>query len=291
MTNNIFDDDAYHKELEYRNNFLYHKELEYPNNYDFDIDNLNSSFESINNRKINILNYNDNQSNKSNQNSFEHDLEIKQTQQTMNNKLNQSLFILKKFRGKKRKDPHNNKRPIHDAKSTDNIITNIFHRLYNNSLNYINMLLTLEKKENLKKINSNYLKAPSKEKKIEFLNKTLKDFFSQDISPKLGNKDHNKKIIESIFKENEKENENENIAKIIKLLNKNFEDISKIYCEKDKNGYIFKDFKLLKDDSREDEENGKEQNLIKKTEDIAENLKEYIDKIRHNYKKRTNSNV
>lgn len=289
MDNITFDDVPYNNELNFS-----------PNTFQSidDNDNQHSLNDNNVNRKCELHSYNDNQSNKiyksieSNQNLLEQEIYIKQTQSTLNknennNKLNHTPFISlnEKYRGKKRKDPLN-KRPIHDATSPDNIITNIFHRIYNNSLNYINHLLTKEKKLRLKKINSKYLKAPSKEKKLEFLNKTLKDFLSLDISPKFGKKEYNKEIIESIFKENE----NENIIKIQKLLNKNFEDISKIYCEKDKNGYIFKDFKFLIDDSREDETKGKDQNLIKKTENIAENLKEYIEAIRQTDKKRTNSN-
>ena len=156
MNNNYIFDDAFYNILNI-----------FPNYAQFsDVNDNQNSLKGIINGKNELHNYNDNQSNKiyqlfeSNQSPLEQEIDIRQTQSTTNkkntnsngnnNRLNHTPFILLKLRGKKRKDPLN-KRPIHDAKSTDNIISNIFHRLYNNSLNYINMLLTKEKKENLKK--------------------------------------------------------------------------------------------------------------------------------------------
>ena len=112
----------------------------------------------------------------------------------------------KKKRGRKSKD--NIKREIHDKRCPDNIIKKIKVVIFKYTLLFLNKIL----KENFKyeiqllKLDYQLINRIEKEQELNFLNLSLKDLFSKDISPKYKNKfqnDYNKKIIEEILKDAE----------------------------------------------------------------------------------------
>ena len=131
---------------------------------------------------------------------------------------------LKKKRGRKKIDDHSNSN--HNKESQDNIIKKIKSKLFEYLLKFINSLLNIILKNNLKYFNHNENKREEKEqliKKIEykkivddtqrknnlkFLKMPLKDLFSNNISPKYStkNKNLNKNIINELLTK-EKDNE------------------------------------------------------------------------------------
>ena len=112
----------------------------------------------------------------------------------------------KKKRGRKSKDNIN--REIHDKRSPDNIIKKIKVVIFKYTLLFLNKIL----KENFKyeiqllKLDYQLINRIEKEQELNFLNLSLKDLFSKNISPKYKNKfpnDYNKKKIEKILKDAE----------------------------------------------------------------------------------------
>ena len=139
---------------------------------------------------------------------------------------------LKKKRGRKKIDDHSNSN--HNKESQDNIIKKIKSKLFEYLLKFINSLLNIILKNNLKNINHNKCKREEKEqliKKIEyktivddtqrknnlkFLKMPLKDLFSNNISSKYRtkNKNLNKNIINELLT---KEKDNEIIMLVLNM--------------------------------------------------------------------------
>ena len=116
----------------------------------------------------------------------------------------------KKRRGRKTKNP---KRPgIHDKICSDNIIIKIKALIFKYILSFLNTIIKLThesyvlNKVELLKLNYKIVNRLQKEKNLKFINMTLKDLFSKEISPKYNikklTKEYNKNIIENILKNN-----------------------------------------------------------------------------------------
>ena len=98
----------------------------------------------------------------------------------------------------------------HNKFTDDNLIQEIKQTLMSNIFDYINTTLKkIYKKSNkqLLKINQKQIKSSTVENNIKFLDKSLKDFFSDNISTKYTkyNLDYNNKLIESLLNEENEE--------------------------------------------------------------------------------------
>ena len=107
-----------------------------------------------------------------------------------------------------RKTIGKNKRETHDKNHPDNIIKKVKVAIFKYSLYFLNNLLkeNFRYKVELLKLNYKFVDRMQKEQELEFLNMSLKDLFSKEISPKYTNKnnfdeDHNKGMIEKILKD------------------------------------------------------------------------------------------
>ena len=123
-------------------------------------------------------------------------------------KLDESSKNDEKKNKKGRKTNGNNKRETHDKNHPDNIIKKVKVAIFNYSLYFLNNLLkeNFRYKVELLKLNYKFVNRMKKEQELEFLNMSLKDLFSKEISPKYINKnnvdeDYNKGMIEQILKD------------------------------------------------------------------------------------------
>ena len=106
-----------------------------------------------------------------------------------------------------RKTNGNNKK-THDKNHPDNIIKKVKVAIFKYSLYFLNNLLkeNFRYKVELLKLNYKFVNRMKKEQELEFLNISLKDLFSKEISPKYLNKnnvdeDYNKGMIEQLLKD------------------------------------------------------------------------------------------
>ena len=193
----------------------------------YDYDKINKIFSKIN------INYMIKDSFKMNDNLL--DLENKMSDATFKSpkkrnrdKKPELNEIIKKPGRKKKNDPE---KGLHNKNSQDNIIKKIKSKLLyyliefiNNILNsfldnnkiisYIKIMKDIKNEKEpeieklIKDLDYKIINETKKEKNLEYLKMPLKDFLSQDISPKFStySADSNKKIIEKIL-ENEKDNQ------------------------------------------------------------------------------------
>ena len=118
---------------------------------------------------------------------------------------------------------------IHDNMSPDNIIKKIKSKIFNLVLNFINNLLYLHFKERkLLKTDYSYVNKMNQKENLEYLDMSLRDILSFDISKKYkfifkNQKDYNKKIIEQIEKL-------ENTQTLTFALNLSLQDFMHIFC-------------------------------------------------------------
>ena len=118
---------------------------------------------------------------------------------------------------------------IHDNMSPDNIIKKIKSKIFNLVLNFINNLLYLHFKERkLLKTDYSYVNKMNQKENLEYLDMSLRDILSFDISKKYkfkfkNQKDYNKKIIEQIEKL-------ENTQTLTFALNLSLQDFMDIFC-------------------------------------------------------------
>lgn len=141
-----------------------------------------------------------------------------------------------KKRGRKRKKYKENGK--HNKMSHDNIIKKIKSKILNFILlNFLNkLLLILEEKEKLIKLDSKYIKNLKKDFDLKLLKMPLKDLYSLNISDKYKkDKNHNKVIIKGIMKKiNEKKQKSLEDDTIIFVLNMSYENIIDIFINKKK---------------------------------------------------------
>lgn len=175
----------------------------------------------------------------------------------------------KKFRGRKREKSNPRKR--HDKYTKDNILDKIKSHIYYNILEFINGLIK-DKYGELKILYSAELKTENKKKKVDFLNLSIRQLLSKNISPKYKKlRDyplHNKIIIDSIYQNNEIE--------LIKVLETTFNQMTKIYCQNEINNDIFKDFKRIDNDIKQFEKDKLDKIYIDKYINKAQNYESII---------------
>ena len=195
------------------------------------------------------------------------------------------IFNIKKVNlcRKRKRDINSKGRAKHTREAYDNIISNIKNRIINNVRVYINNLIKkTENNElnriNLKNINKLNIPISSKKNKLELLDMSLRNIFSQKISPKykkLAKKysnyeNYNKIFINRIYNKKEKD--------LINILDKTFREIIEIYNGKKEREELFKDFITLENDIINLE--GKEKrSYIDNYKYVAENFVEIIEKI------------
>ena len=198
---------------------------------------------------------------------------------------NTKIFNIKKvnLRRKIKRDINSKRRSKHTREAYDNIISNIKNRIINNVRVYINNFIKKTKNTelnriNLKNINKLNIPISSKKNKLELLDMSLRNIFSQKISPKykkLAKKysnyeNYNKIFINRIYNKKEKD--------LINILDKTFREIIEIYNGKRERDEIFKDFITLENDIVNFE--GKEKrSYIDNYKYVAENFVEIIEKI------------
>ena len=206
--------------------------------------------------------------------------EISKTKST-NSQTKSPLFEIsqeKELRGRKRlRSP---KRKTHGKDFKDNILDKIKSNLYHNSLELINKQLEEkygEKYGQLKILDSKEIVTKNKQEKVCFLNLTLRELFSKNVSLIYKKqKDfplYNKNIINSIYDNNEFE--------LIEIFNQKVKQMAKKYCEnkEDIKDDIFKDFKRIGDDIEQFKEEKKGQEYIDKYRNMAENFENIINGI------------
>ena len=206
--------------------------------------------------------------------------EISKTKST-NSQRKSPLFEIsleKELRGRKRlRSP---KRKTHGKDFKDNILDKIKSNLYHNSLELINKQLEEkygEKYGQLKILDSKEIVTKNKQEKVCFLNLTLRELFSKNVSLIYKKqKDfplYNKNMINSIYDNNEFE--------LIEIFNQKVKQMAKKYCENKEEikDDIFKDFKRIGDDIEQFKEEKKGQEYIDKYRNMAENFENIINGI------------
>ena len=156
-----------------------------------------------------------------------------------------------KKKGRKPKEETKTKNNEHDKNTPDNIVRKIKTKIFEQLVTFVNFIFTCflkdkikeyfnicnedkknenknEKQKLIKELNYKYIQNLKREKNLEFLDMTIGDLLSLEISPKFCSfpSDSNKKIIEAI-KEGEKDN------KIIMfILNLKFRDFLDVFTKK-----------------------------------------------------------
>ena len=115
---------------------------------------------------------------------------------------------LKKDEGKTKRGrkTEEQKREIHDKRSPDNIIRKVKIFIFNNILLFLNKIINenWKYKVELIKLDHKFVNRIKADQELKYLDMSLKDLFSKDISPKYQNKfpkDYNKEIISRILKD------------------------------------------------------------------------------------------
>lgn len=162
--------------------------------------------------------------------------------------------------GRKRKGEIYDKEKVHSKESIDNIKIKFKRLFFNNLTEFLNN--KLKKSKNLKlnslrfiKLNSSYIERLKKNVNLEMLDSPASAVLSRDISKKYKNfdKDHNKKIIDLIYEENDEN--------LMSILNKRIGQLMKIFsCSKEdkKEDDLFKEYKRLDEYIKNMSENGKD---------------------------------
>ena len=143
---------------------------------------------------------------------------------------------LGKKKGRKKQNQSENY--VHDKMKNDNIIKKLKSYLINTYiLNFLNKIIkNIYPYDEIKlfKIDYKYINELKKEKELNYLKMTLKQLYSQNISPKkiYHEKDYNKKIIEELIKKNDTINF---------VFNLTYKDFIELFIHK-KTIYNIKDF-------------------------------------------------
>ena len=194
------------------------------------------------------------------------------------NDKNKHIFSIKKVLKLGRKKKTSIKKGKHDKNKRDNIIRKFKVHLIQNIYEYINSLFKINNRcirfrKIIKKVSSQNTKLISKKDNIQWLNSSVKNIFSQNITTKYStyNSDYNKKMIDLIYKENEE-------IEVINILNKTIRDMWLVYinddAEKSYNG-----FSTLKDDIKKLREMGESESYIKRYISVANKFEDIFDGI------------
>ena len=134
-------------------------------------------------------------------------------------------------RGRKKKGDNNPNKIKHRKTASDIIKQKIKVRFVQSTMNYLNDLYKkyfVHNKRNanifLRKIKTDFTKSLERNKILEYFSKTLRQFYSSNLSDKFTkmNKNYNKNNIDKLCQENKAKD-------IIELLNKTLKDVYEIY--------------------------------------------------------------
>jgi len=178
------------------------------------------------------------------------------TNQTTNQKA--KIFKIKKMnkkvkKGRKKKGDYNPNKIKHRKTASDIIKQKIKVRFVQSTMNYLNDLYKkylVHNKRNanifLRKIKTDFTKSLERNKILEYFSKTLRQFYSSNLSDKFTkmNKNYNKNNIDKLCQEDKAKD-------IIELLNKTLKDVYEIYI----NNEISK-FSLMNDLKKIEEKHG-----------------------------------
>ena len=174
--------------------------------------------------------------------------ELKETNNNVINNIDLSIKNKKiinntKNMGRKKDNKNCNKKYKHNKYIPDNIRLRYKRCFFKYLIKLINNRISkcpkLKKRGTIKKLSSNIITNTKKDKTFLMLNSTAKEYLSLGISSKYKKlpKDHNKKLIEYIYKINE--------ISLNEILDKTIRELMTIFCS-DYNKYEeFKDFKRL----------------------------------------------
>ena len=187
------------------------------------------------------LNYN-NDTEKSNNIDFKSKINIKREVPNI-------IFDIKKVPKLGRSRKTTLRKGKHNKLSQDNLIRRFKVKLINNIYEYINSLFNINNYGKskkpiiiLKKVNPSIGRSISKQDNIDWLNTTLKYFFSNNVSIKFSNYsyDYNEKLIARIYEKKQEK-------KVISILDQKIKDMLYIYRTDDIH-QMYPGFKTLKDD-------------------------------------------
>ena len=156
-----------------------------------------------------------------------------------------------------------------------------------NIFNYINSCFLINKNKeprnhikvikNISYLNYNLI---SKDNNLIWFNTKIKDIFSQNISCKFTNfeSNHNKNLINRIYKKREEKN-------VINIMEKTIKDMWILYINETKdNNYL--GFKTLKDDINDFKKNGETEEFIKKYKNVSIEFEKIFNSIKTRKKKK-----
>ena len=187
------------------------------------------------------LNYN-NDTEKSNNIDFKSKINIKREVPNI-------IFDIKKVPKLGRSRKTTLRKGKHNKLSQDNLIRRFKVKLINNIYEYIDSLFNINNYGKskkpiiiLKKVNPSIGRSISKQDNIDWLNTTLKYFFSNNVSIKFSNYsyDYNEKLIARIYEKKQEK-------KVISILDQKIKDMLYIYRTDDIH-QMYPGFKTLKDD-------------------------------------------
>ena len=224
--------------------------------------------------------------------------EIEESKKDENKNINENKKIKKKPGRKQKKTLIEDHNIQHTNISNDNIVKKINHLVISNFRNFINKkildsndvnendykdtktaLNKIIKNKNIRilyKINPKILINSNVEHNQKFINKTMKEILSSDISKKYKkekNKNYNKNLIDDLI--------NKDSTKYEEIFNLKFIDVLNYYIGKSENGKLSKMKKYNKEDEKQDEKY--KERIVK----IMENYKDFstIVRYRRNEKK------
>ena len=202
----------------------------------------------------------------------------KKSKQSLNENGSNKIFSIKKIMKLGRIKKNSNKRGKHDKYKRDNIIRRFKVHLMKSIYEYINSLFLFNKngknqKRTLKKLCSLDTKSISKRDNIKWLNSTIRNVFSKNITSRLSkyNKDYNKKLIGLIYEQNIE-------LDVISLLNKTIREMWLVYINDDSDK-SYNGFSTLKDDITQLKEMGEPESYIKHYISIATRFEDIFDEI------------
>ena len=229
------------------------------------------------NKDLGLNNYN-----KDNNKAISYKFKIKKTRMKRTkqsfNKIGKKIFTIKKIMKLGRIKKNSDKKGKHDKYKRDNIIRRFKVHLMNSIYEYINSLFLINKNcENkrkiIKKLSSLDTKSICKKDNINWLNSSIRNVFSKNITSKLlkFNKDYNKKLIDLIYQQNKE-------IDVIKILNKTIREMWLVYINDDVDK-SYNGFSTLKDDLDKLRERGETESYINHYINIANKFEDIFDEI------------
>lgn len=215
----------------------------------------------------------DNDTEKNNKNNFKPKINIKK-------EVSNIIFDIKKVPKLGRSRKTTLRKGKHNKLSQDNIIRRFKVKLINNIYEYINSLFNINNYGKskkpiiiLKKVNPSITRSISKQDNIDWLNTTLKFFFSNNVSIKFSNYsyDYNEKLITRIYEKKQEK-------KVISILDQKIKDMLYIYSTDDIY-QMYPGFKTLKDDIETFKKQGESNLYIQMFMLIAQNFEKTINNL------------